>query len=226
MLAAGGIAVLIDEDNDAADLVSAGKGVTAQTINFFAREARGLICLALAPEQVDRLQLRPMAIGWQQPSKPFTVSIDARAGITTGISAEERAHTIRTAVRPDIGPDDLVVPGHVFPLRAPMAASAAGGAPVSRTEAALRLVQLAGQGAGAAICELLDQEGDLGDAAWARRFARQHGLPWTCLRALTARTPRPGQGPGRSRDDGRGARDLWCEALALAAPLPRLSDRF
>jgi 3,4-dihydroxy 2-butanone 4-phosphate synthase/GTP cyclohydrolase II len=194
-LAAGDAVVLIDEALDSADLVGAGAGVSAALVNFFAKEGRGLICVALPGDQIDRLGLRPMSAGWEQPRKAFTVSVDARQGITTGISAKERAHTICTAVTGFAQPHDLVVPGHVFPLRARRLEDAAAW---GRTEAAVALVQMAGRGAGAAICELLDDEGAEADAGFARRFARQHGLPCVTLKAVAAasrdRTAAPAAG--------------------------------
>jgi 3,4-dihydroxy 2-butanone 4-phosphate synthase/GTP cyclohydrolase II len=172
-LAAGDLAVLIDGQHDTADLIGVAEHTTADSINFMAREGCGLICVALSAALVERLELRPMAAVWEQPSKPFTVSIDARVGITTGISAAERAHTIRTAVAPGTRPSDLVVPGHVFPLRARPGRSPRAG----RTEAALALAGLASRSSGAVVCELLDEVGEVADAVGARRFARQHGLP-------------------------------------------------
>src|SRR5262245_19223958 len=108
-LGRGGLAVLIDEAADAADLVAAAVHTTSDVVAFMACEGRGLVCVALAAEQVRRLRLPPMAVGWEQPRKAFTVSIDARQGITTGISASERAHTIRVAVAPTTTAEDLVV---------------------------------------------------------------------------------------------------------------------
>jgi 3,4-dihydroxy 2-butanone 4-phosphate synthase/GTP cyclohydrolase II len=194
-LAAGDAIVLIDEALDSADLIGAGTGVSAALVNFFAKEGRGLICVALPGDQIDRLGLRPMSAGWEQPRKAFTVSVDARLGITTGISAKERAHTICTAVTSFAQPDDLVVPGHVFPLRARHLEDAAAW---GRTEGAVALVQMAGRGSGAAICELLDDEGAEADAGFARRFAQRHGLACVTLKAAAAasreRTAAPAAG--------------------------------
>src|SRR5215471_20033669 len=116
------IVVVDDEDREnEGDLTMAGELVTPEAINFMAMHGRGLICLALDEEQVQKLELPMMATpGRVGPplGTAFTVSIEARTGVTTGISAADRAHTIRTAIRPDAKPDDLVTPGHVFPLRA------------------------------------------------------------------------------------------------------------
>src|SRR5690606_33754761 len=116
--------------------------VTPAAINFMAREGRGLICLAMAPEKIDRLGLPMMASRNQSPyGTAFTVSIEARTGVTTGISAADRAHTIKVAASPNARPEDLVTPGHVFPLRAQK-----GGVLVraGQTEGSVDLARLAG----------------------------------------------------------------------------------
>jgi 3,4-dihydroxy 2-butanone 4-phosphate synthase/GTP cyclohydrolase II len=178
-LAASSMAIVIDEAEDAADVIAAGALVTADIVTFMACEARGLVCLALAPEQVHRLRLPPMAAAWDQPRKAFTVSIDAKEGITTGISAAERAHTIRVAVAPSTTAEDLVAPGHVFPLRARPPGHEQG-----RVEAALQVARAAGHGVGAALCEILDDEGELASAAYARALARRFQLPVVARAAL------------------------------------------
>ena len=116
---AGGMVILVDDEDreNEGDLVMAADLVTPEAINFMAREGRGLICLSLTEERVAQLGLPMMAADNRSPRHTaFTVSIDARRGITTGISARERAETIRVAVARDARPDDLVTPGHIFPL--------------------------------------------------------------------------------------------------------------
>jgi 3,4-dihydroxy 2-butanone 4-phosphate synthase/GTP cyclohydrolase II len=117
----GRMVILTDDEDreNEGDIVLAAEKVTPEAINFMAREARGLICLALTEEQIDRLRL-PMMVEKNKASlqTAFTVSIEAREGVTTGISASDRAHTIRVATSPESRPEDLVSPGHIFPLRA------------------------------------------------------------------------------------------------------------
>ena len=117
----GRMVILVDDEDreNEGDLVIAAEKVTPEAINFMAKYARGLICLSLDPEIVDQLKLPLMVYDNQTPFKTaFTISIEARHGVTTGISAADRAHTILTAVSDDARPEDLVQPGHVFPLRA------------------------------------------------------------------------------------------------------------
>jgi 3,4-dihydroxy 2-butanone 4-phosphate synthase / GTP cyclohydrolase II len=171
-LRAGGLAVLHDQDAGTADLMMAASRVTGAGIAFVATHARGLTELALSAERVAALRLPPMAAGWEVPRKPFTVSIEACRGVTTGISARDRAETIRVAVARGTAPEDLVTPGHVFPLRGrPGGLAEARG----RVEAALALAELAGCGEGAVLCPILGEAGDLADAgaleALAARFA-------------------------------------------------------
>jgi 3,4-dihydroxy 2-butanone 4-phosphate synthase / GTP cyclohydrolase II len=206
----GRLVVMIDEVADRGDLVLAAVHASGDLINVMAREARGLVCLALDGAWVDRLRLRPMVAGWQVPDKAFTVSVEARQGITTGISAAERAHTIRTAVAPDVRPEDLVSPGHVFPLRAREPGDRARG----RTEAAVALARHA-RTAGAVLCELLDDDGELASAQQAVRFARQHQLVTVSLQAVLAAERRGAAGetaippPDRSHDLVLDRHHLW-----------------
>ena len=130
---AGRMVILVDDEDreNEGDLTMAADRVTPEAINFMAVHGRGLICLALCEEYVDRLELPMMQApgrGGPPLGTAFTVSIEARHGVTTGISAADRAHTIRTAIRPDVTPDDLVTPGHVFPLRARRRRAGAHGA--------------------------------------------------------------------------------------------------
>jgi 3,4-dihydroxy 2-butanone 4-phosphate synthase/GTP cyclohydrolase II len=175
---AGRMVILIDDEDreNEGDLAIAADKVTPEAINFMAVHGRGLICLALSEEIVDRLEL-PMMQAPRRSGPPlgtaFTVSVEARTGVTTGISAADRAHTIRTAVRPDARPDDLVTPGHVFPLRARR-----GGVLVrtGQTEGSVDLARLAGCGPAAVICEIMNDDGTMARRADLERFAIRHGL--------------------------------------------------
>ena len=159
---AGGMVILVDDEDreNEGDLVMAAELVTPEAINFMAREGRGLICLSLTEERVAQLGLPMMAR--RQPRPPrhtaFTVSIDARRGTTTGISARERAETIRVAVARDARPDDLVTPGHIFPLRARR-----GGVLVrsGQTEGSVDLARLAGREPAGVICEIMRDDGEM-----------------------------------------------------------------
>ena len=171
----GRMVVVCDESEARSGYVLiAAEKVDAAAINFMAREARGLICLALSSERCQELDLdlipaRNQALG----SKPFTTSIEAREGVTTGISAEDRARTMRVAVDPRSGPADLVRPGHVFPLQA-----MDGGVLVRAevTEAAVDLAALAGLSPAAAICEVVADDGHLATGQELLDFADGHGL--------------------------------------------------
>jgi 3,4-dihydroxy 2-butanone 4-phosphate synthase / GTP cyclohydrolase II len=154
------IVVCDDEDREnEGDLVLAAQFATPETINFMAKHARGLICLALTPERCDQLGLDLMAAKNEDPLKTaFTVSVDARDGTTTGISAAERAHTVQVAIAPETRPSDLIHGGHVFPLKAKP-----GGVleRVGHTEAAVDLARLAGLTAAGVICEISNDDGSM-----------------------------------------------------------------
>ncbi|MBU2469749.1 MAG: 3,4-dihydroxy-2-butanone-4-phosphate synthase, partial [Proteobacteria bacterium] len=157
----GKIVILVDDEDreNEGDLTMAAELVTPEAINFMAKHGRGLICLSLIPNQVDRLGLTPMVRDNKSPFETaFTISIEARKGVTTGISAHDRAHTIRTAVDPDSGPGDLVSPGHVFPLRA-----RPGGVLVrtGQTEGSVDLARLAGLTPAGVICEIMKDDGTM-----------------------------------------------------------------
>ncbi|HEY0712615.1 MAG TPA: 3,4-dihydroxy-2-butanone-4-phosphate synthase [Polyangia bacterium] len=173
VLRAGGVCVL-EDGQDNADLVLPADGVDGAGINFLALHGRGLICLALTSDAVARLGLPPMARGWDNPKCAYTVSIEAKHGITTGISARERAHTVRVAVDPTSGPADLVVPGHIFPVRVQTGGLLAGG---GRAEAALELVELARAGTAAVFTQVLDSRGDLARLSESRELFARLGLP-------------------------------------------------
>jgi len=169
------VIVVDDEDREnEGDLTMAADLITGEAINFMATHGRGLICLALTSERVDELRL-PMMTSDNRSTRgtAFTTSIDAREGVTTGISASERAHTVRIAVDPKNGPDSLVMPGHTFPLRA-----RSGGVLVrsGHTEAAIDLSRLAGRAEAGVICEIMRDDGEMARMPDLEAFAHKHGL--------------------------------------------------
>jgi 3,4-dihydroxy 2-butanone 4-phosphate synthase/GTP cyclohydrolase II len=178
---AGRMVVLVDDEDreNEGDLVLSADLVTPEAINFMARHGRGLICLSLTEERVAALGLPLMASTTSGPENrnirhtAFTVSIDARKGTTTGISARERAQTIRAAVARDAGPDDIVTPGHIFPLRARR-----GGVLVrsGHTEGSIDLARLAGRDPAAVICEIMREDGEMARMPDLLAFAEEHGL--------------------------------------------------
>jgi 3,4-dihydroxy 2-butanone 4-phosphate synthase / GTP cyclohydrolase II len=175
-LAAGRMVVLVDEEDreNEGDLVLAAEHVTPEAINFMARHARGLICLTLTRERCERLQLPPMtARNGTQHGTAFTVSIEAATGVTTGISAADRARTVQAAVARDARPADLVQPGHIFPLQAQD-----GGVLMraGHTEAGCDLAAMAGLMPAAVICEVMNDDGTMARLPDLEVFARQHGL--------------------------------------------------
>ncbi len=173
---AGRMVILVDDEDreNEGDLVMAAELVTPEAINFMARHGRGLICLALTEAKVAALEL-PMMVDANRSSRTtaFTVSIEAAQGVTTGISARDRAHTIRTAVAPEARPADLVSPGHVFPLRA-----RPGGVlqRTGHTEGSVDLAQLAGLLPAGVICEIMNEDGSMARMPDLVRFADEHGL--------------------------------------------------
>jgi 3,4-dihydroxy 2-butanone 4-phosphate synthase / GTP cyclohydrolase II len=173
---AGRMVILTDDEDreNEGDLTLAADAVTPEAINFMATHGRGLICLALTEEQVDRLHLPLMAANNQSPyHTAFTVSIEARSGVTTGISAHDRARTVRVAADPRSGPHDIVTPGHVFPLRARR-----GGVLVrsGQTEGSVDLARLAGLTPAAVICEVMNDDGTMARLKDLDRFAARHQL--------------------------------------------------
>jgi 3,4-dihydroxy 2-butanone 4-phosphate synthase/GTP cyclohydrolase II len=172
----GKMIILVDDEDreNEGDLTIAAEKVTPEAINFMAKYGRGLICLALSPEIVDRLKLSQMVYDNRSPYKTaFTTSIEAREGVTTGISAADRAHTILTAVAADVNPEDLVQPGHVFPLRARR-----GGVlfRTGQTEGSVDLAHLAGLTPAGVICEVMNDDGTMARLPDLEVFAEQHGL--------------------------------------------------
>ena len=186
----GGMVVLVDDENreNEGDLVVAAEFATPEVVKFMAVHGRGLICLALTGAQVDRLGLPPMvASNKARRSTAFTVSIEAKEGITTGISSFDRAHTILTAINPNVVAGDIVSPGHVFPLRAKE-----GGVLVrnGHTEGAIDLMTLAGLQPAAVICEVMGEDGHMARRPELQVFAQTHGLPILTIEELVAHRQR------------------------------------
>jgi len=183
---AGKMIILTDDEDreNEGDLCMAAQMVTPAAINFMATHGRGLICLAMTAEQIDKLQLPMMVRENRSPFETaFTVSIEARHGVTTGISAADRAHTVQTAVRLDVKPDDIVSPGHIFPLRAKP-----GGVLVrtGQTEGSVDLARLAGLRPSAVICEIMNEDGTMSRMPDLKIFAKKHDLKIATIADLIA----------------------------------------
>jgi 3,4-dihydroxy 2-butanone 4-phosphate synthase/GTP cyclohydrolase II len=180
----GRFVILVDDEDreNEGDLVIAAEKVTPQAVNFMAKHARGLICLALTPERVEELQLPQQAVeNTAAFGTAFTVSIDARKDITTGISAADRATTIHVAIDPKSKPSDLARPGHIFPLKAQQ-----GGVlkRAGQTEGSVDLARLAGLVPAGVICEIMNEDGTMARVPELTRFARSHKLKIITIKAL------------------------------------------
>lgn len=182
----GGMVVMVDDEDreNEGDLVLAAECVSPQAVNFMAKEARGLICLTLEASIVEHLKLPMMADGSKRlpdQGTAFTVSIEARRGVSTGISAADRAHTIKVAIDNDVNPDDIVVPGHIFPLRA-----RAGGVleRAGHTEGSVDLAKLAGLKGAGVICEIMNDDGTMARMPDLEIFAAQHKMPIVAIADL------------------------------------------
>src|SRR5438552_977062 len=178
--------ILVDDEDreNEGDLCMAAQFVTSEAINFMATHGRGLICVTLTEEQVEQIGLPMMqAPGRAGPSlgTAFTVSVEARHGVTTGISAADRAHTTRVLVSPTCKPEDLVTPGHVFPLR-----SKTGGVLVrtGQTEGSVDLARLAGLVPAGVICEIMNDDGTMSRLPQLERFAKRHSIKICAIRDL------------------------------------------
>ncbi len=176
--------ILVDDEDreNEGDLVIAAEHVTPQAINFMAKHARGLICLALTPERVEELQLPQQAAeNTATFGTAFTVSIDARKDITTGISAADRATTIQVAIDPKSKPGDLAKPGHIFPLKAQQ-----GGVlrRAGQTEGSVDLARLAGLNPAGVICEIMNEDGTMARVPELAKFAKVHKLKMVTIKAL------------------------------------------
>lgn len=180
----GRLVILVDDEDreNEGDLVMAAEKVTPHAINFMAKQGRGLICLALTPGRVAELQLPPQSHENTAPfGTAFTVSIDARRDITTGISAADRATTIRTAVDPKCKPGDLVKPGHIFPLKAQK-----GGVlkRAGQTEGSMDLARLAGFTPAGVLCEIMNDDGTMARVPELTKFAKKHRLKMVTIKSL------------------------------------------
>jgi len=182
----GKMVILVDDEDreNEGDLTMAAEMVTPEAINFMARYGRGLICLTLTEEKCDQLRLPPMVENNTSAfSTAFTVSIEAKKGVTTGISAADRSHTILTAVEDGASPEDLSRPGHIFPLRA-----RTGGVLVrtGQTEGSVDLSRLAGLKPAGVICEIMNDDGTMARLPQLRKFAKEHGLKICSIADLVA----------------------------------------
>ncbi|THB63340.1 MAG: 3,4-dihydroxy-2-butanone-4-phosphate synthase [Desulfovibrio sp.] len=174
------VIVVDDEDREnEGDLTIAAEFATPEVINFMATHGRGLICLPMAGELIDKLQLPMMTTRNESGfGTPFTVSIEARHGVTTGISAHDRARTIQAAIADNVVPEDIVSPGHVFPLRANPSGVLGR---VGQTEGGVDLARLAGLKPAAVICEVLNEDGTMARMDQLKVFATKHGLKITTI---------------------------------------------
>ena len=180
----GKFIILVDDEDreNEGDLVIAAEKVTPHSINFMAKHARGLICLALTPERVEELHLPQQAVeNTATFGTAFTVSIDARKDITTGISAADRATTIHVAIDPKSKPTDLARPGHIFPLKAQR-----GGVlrRAGQTEGSVDLARLAGLNPSAVICEIMNEDGTMARVPELTKFAKLHKVKMVTVKAL------------------------------------------
>jgi 3,4-dihydroxy 2-butanone 4-phosphate synthase/GTP cyclohydrolase II len=182
----GKMVILVDDEDreNEGDLTLAAEAATPENINFMARYGRGLICLTLTPEKCDTLGLRPMVRDNTSPFETaFTISIEAKRGVTTGISAADRAQTILTAVADNASAADLVSPGHIFPLRAKP-----GGVLVrtGQTEGSVDLARLAGLKPAGVICEIMNDDGTMARMPELKKFAKEHNIKICTIADLVA----------------------------------------
>src|SRR6202167_1848837 len=183
-LRAGRMLIVVDDEDreNEGDLTMAAEFITPDSINFMATHGRGLICLALAPERCDTLHLPLISpMNTSRFGTAFCESIDATEGVSTGISAADRAHTILTAIDPESRPRDLARPGHIFPLRA-----REGGVLVraGQTEAAVDLARIAGLRPGGVICEIMNADGTMARVPELTEFCAQHGIKMISVASL------------------------------------------
>jgi len=184
LLKAGKMIILMDDEDreNEGDLVMAAEHINPEAINFMSRFGCGLICLSMASELVDKLQLPMMAQNNRSPyGTAFTVSIEAAEGVSTGISASDRAKTIQVAIDPDSGPLDVISPGHVFPLRArPKGVLERAG----QTEGSVDLARLAGLTPAAVICEIINEDGTMSRRDELALFSKKHNIPMVTIKDL------------------------------------------
>ncbi|MDA8422894.1 MAG: bifunctional 3,4-dihydroxy-2-butanone-4-phosphate synthase/GTP cyclohydrolase II [Nitrospiraceae bacterium] len=182
----GKMIILVDDEDreNEGDLTMAAEMITPEAINFMATHGRGLICLSLTPERVEQLQLPMMTTdNTSSFGTAFTISIEAKKGVTTGISAADRATTIKTAISPKTGPEDLARPGHVFPLR-----SKPGGVlqRTGQTEGSVDLARLAGLYPAGVICEIMNEDGTMSRVPQLTEFAKKHHMKIVTVKDLIA----------------------------------------
>ncbi len=183
---AGKMVILVDDEDreNEGDLCMAAEAVTPEAINFMATHGRGLICLAMSPDIIEQLNLPMMVRDNKSPyGTGFTISIEARTGVSTGISAADRARTIEAAVDPDASPYDIISPGHIFPLRARK-----GGVLVrtGQTEGSVDLARLAGMRTAGIICEIMKDDGTMARMPDLEKFAKKHDLKIATIADLVA----------------------------------------
>lgn len=180
----GKMIILVDDEGreNEGDLILSAEHVTSDAITFMALEARGLICLAMAPSEIDRLELPPMATkNKSKKQTAFTVSIEAATGVTTGISSFDRARTVKVAADPASGPSDIIAPGHIFPLRA-----REGGVFIRQghTEGSVDLMRLAGVWPSAVICEIMRDDGQMARGEDLKKFSEKFDIPIVAMHEL------------------------------------------
>ncbi|MFA6303724.1 MAG: 3,4-dihydroxy-2-butanone-4-phosphate synthase [Legionella sp.] len=183
-LKAGKMIILMDDEGreNEGDLVIAADFVTSDTINFMSRYGCGLICLPMAEEMINKLQLPMMVQNNRSPyGTAFTISIEAAQGVSTGISAKDRAHTVQVAIDPASGPLDVISPGHIFPLRAQkMGVLQRAG----QTEGSVDLMRLAGLTPAAVICEIINEDGTMSRRDELALFSQRHNIPMVTIKDL------------------------------------------
>jgi 3,4-dihydroxy 2-butanone 4-phosphate synthase/GTP cyclohydrolase II len=183
---AGKMVILVDDEDreNEGDLCMAAETITPEAVNFMATHGRGLVCLTMSPDIIDQLQLPMMVSQNQSPfGTGFTISIEARTGVSTGISAADRARTVEAAVAPDATPYDIISPGHIFPLRAKE-----GGVLVrtGQTEGSVDLARLAGMRTAGVICEIMKDDGTMARMPDLEKFAEKHNLKIATIADLVA----------------------------------------
>ena len=183
--AGGGVIVVDDEDREnEGDIIYAAETLSPQQMNLLIRAGTGIVCLVLTEERVRQLEL-PMMVAHNtgRYGTPFTVSIEAKEGVTTGVSAADRVTTIRTAIADDCQPSDLARPGHVFPLRAhPAGVLGRRG----HTEGTIELMRLAGRKPAGVLCEVMNEDGTMARLPELLEFARRHAMPVVTIEDLVA----------------------------------------
>lgn len=183
---AGRMVIMVDDERreNEGDLIVPAAAITPEIVNFMTMYGRGLVCLAMDGAMIDRLGLPPMAArNNSRFGTAFTVSIEAREGVTTGISAQDRAHTIRTAIDPDSTADDIATPGHIFPLRA---APAGVIERPGHTEATVDIARLAGYSPAGVLCEILNRDGTMARLPDLLVFAEKFGMKIGTIHDLAA----------------------------------------